>query len=313
MNQYIASNAKKTSNHVLDVPEYQGAITKVFKSAHGLHEIYLQYEKELAQWPVPYQEKVLHSPFGQTYCLQCGDTNKPPLIMLHGLGVNSTSFSPNIETLSKRYCVYLLDFPAGSGRSIPSQLLLKKRQVADWLADCIAQLDERKVTVLGVSFGSWLAAEYALTQPKQLKKLILAAPPPLAGKAKLKLTTLMKMIILGLNKKRENMEKLCQLLSAPNNKPSNSCVTAIYNGLNYTKSFKESGHAIKKKHATTITVPINFILGEYEILCDPRSLLGHFPNATMNIIANAGHMVAMEQSQKFNQVVIDIMSSETTS
>ena len=227
--------------------------------------------------------------------------------MLHGLGVNSMSFNPNIEVLSKNNCIYLLDFPAGSGRSIPSTLLLKNRQVAEWLSDCISQLEQRKVTVLGVSFGSWLAIEYALTQPEQLKSLILASPPPLAGKTKLKFSTLMKMIFLGLNKNKKNTEKLCQLLSAPNSKPDKSSVIAMYNGLNYTKSFKESGHEIKKECANTITVPINFILGEYEILCDPRSLSGHFPEAKISIIDNAGHMAPIEQSQKFNQLVVDMM------
>ncbi len=307
MNEVCVKEIHQKLGNIIEVPKYQGAITKVFKSEHGLREIYQQYQKELEQWPVPYQERILHSPFGQTYCLTCGDENKPPLVLLHGLGVNSSSFSYNIEALSRNYCVYLLDFPAGSGRSIPSKLLLKKRQVTDWLTDSIAQLEQRKVTVLGVSFGSWLAAEYALTKPKQLKNLILASPPPLAGKAKLKFSTLLKMIFLGLNKNRANIEKLCKLLSAPNSKPDNASVTAMYNGLNYTKSFKESGHTIKKAYANAITVPINFILGEYEILCDPSSLPDHFPNAKISIIDNAGHMAPIEQSQKFNQLVVDMM------
>jgi len=311
MNLPMTNNKRQELKITIEIPEYLGTISKVFKSKDGLDAIYQQYKTDLEQWPVAYQEKILHGPFGKTYCLRCGDIHKPPLIMLHGLGVNSMSFSPNIEMLSKNYCVYLLDFPAGSGRSIPSRLLLKKRQVANWLADCIAQLEKRKVTVLGVSFGSWLAAEYALTQPKQLEHLILASPPPLSGKAKLKLSTLFKMIILGLNKNMTNIEKLCQLLSAPNNKIDKAMITAMYNGLNYTKSFKESGHSIKKKLAQTISVPINFIVGEYEILCDPDSLLGHFPNAKINIINNAGHMLPVEKSQEFNQLVIDVMSQKS--
>jgi pimeloyl-ACP methyl ester carboxylesterase len=309
MNECRVNKEQVNLSDKIEIPEYQGAITKVFKSQGGLQAIYQQYENDMKQWPVPYKQKFLTSVFGKTYCIQCGDESKPPLVMLHGIGVNSSSFSCNIKALSKDYCVYLLDFPAGSGRSIPSSLLLKKRQVADWLNDCIAQLEKRKVTVLGTSFGSWIAAEYALTQPNQLKDLILTSPPPLAGKAKLKFSTLLKMIVLGINKKRTNIEKLYQLLSAPNCKVDNEIVTAMFNGLNHTKSFKESGHAIKKKHANIIDVPIHFILGKYEILCDPDSLPGHFPNAKISIIDNAGHMLPVEQSQKFDQQVLEIMSS----
>jgi len=291
------------------VPSYSGAISKVFKSEHGLMEIYKQYEIELSEWPVEYEEQVLHSTFGTTYCIMCGNPNNPPLVMIHGLGVNSTSFHNNIEQLSRKFRVYLLDFPGGSGRSVPSQLMLKKRDVAAWLTDTISQIENRQVTVLGASFGSWVAVEYALTKPKQLAKLILTAPPPLAGKAKLKISTLMKMIFLGLNKNKKNMEKLCKLLSAPNYIPDNRTVTAIYNGLKYTKSFKESGHTIKKNLANEIMTPIHFIMGEHDMLCDPASLPNHFPKAHISIIENAGHLVGIEQSNNFNQLIIESMAA----
>jgi len=294
---------------VIGVPQYQGAITKVFKSTTGLEIIYKQYQEDLKQWPVAYDEIMLHSDFGQTYCLRCGDINNPPLIMLHGLAVSSLSFLPNIAQLSKHFCVYLLDFPGGAGRSVPSTLMLKKRNVAAWLTDSIAQLEHRNVTVLGVSFGSWLATEYALTQPKQLDKLILASPPPQAGKTKLKVRTLFKMICLGVNKTRGNIEKLCQLLSAPNTPIDERVLTEMFNGLTHTKSFKESGHNLKKEKAHTIKVPIDFIIGEYEILCDEKSLNGHFPHASINIVENAGHMVNIEQSQTFNQLVVAAMTA----
>jgi len=302
-------NILEKLTNVIAVPKYHGAITKVFKSEAGLDIIYEQYHEDLKQWPVAYDEIMLHSDFGQTYCLRCGDINNPPLIMLHGLAVSSLSFLPNIAQLSKHYCVYLIDFPGGAGRSVPSTLMLKKRNVAAWLADSIAQLEHRNVTVLGTSFGSWLATEYALTQPKQLEKLILASPPPLAGKTKLKVRTLFKMICLGLNKKKDNIEKLCQLLSAPNTPIDERILTEMFNGLTHTKSFKESGHSLKKEKAHTINVPIDFIIGEYEILCDEKSLKGHFPHANINIVENAGHMVNIEQSEIFTQLVITAMTT----
>jgi len=308
MTQTVAVNNRVAFDINRPVPEYLGAIRKVFKSENGLNEIYKQYQIELRQWPVSYEESTLSSPFGQTYCLTCGHADNPPLVLLHGLGVNAMSFHYNIEKLSQHYRVYLLDFPGGAGRSIPSELMLKKRDVAAWMNDSINQLEQRKVTVLGVSFGAWLGAEFALTQPKQLARLILVSPPPLAGKAKLGLKTLLKMIVLGINKKRANMKKLCQLLAAPNFEPDERTVTAIYNGLNHTKSFKESGHGMKKSVANSIKTPIHFIIGEHEILCDADSLSGHFLKAEVNIIENAGHMLNIERSDEFNLAVMKAMS-----
>lgn len=290
-------------------PIYDGPITKVFKSQLGLTTIYNQYEADLMQWPVTYTEQYIDSEFGRTYCLMSGKAENPPLVLLHGLGVNTTSFYKNIEQLSQHYRVYLLDFPGGAGRSIPSKLMLKKRDVGAWLNHCISQIEHRKVTILGTSFGSWVATKYALKYDDRVTKLILISPPPLAGKSRLTFRLLFKMIALGLKKSRENMYQLCQLLSHYNNKPAEQIVTAVYNGLKYTKSFKESGFTLNKKETQALKVPIQFIFGESDFLCDMNSLASHFTGAEFSIIKNAGHMVNIEQSQQVNDLIIATKSA----
>lgn len=297
----------KDNSSQFEVPPFEGAITKVYKSAFGLEQIFHHYQAQLNNWPVEYEQRILDSPYGKTYCLISGKPEKPPIVLLAGLGVNATSFKDNIQILSEKYRVYIPDFPAGSGRSMPGNIFLKEKNVADWLDNTISQLEQRKVTIVGVSFGSWLAIKYALSNQHKITGLVLTSPPPLASKSRLKILTLFKMIKLGLNKNRENIGKLCKLLSAPDFTPGESLITSIYNGLNYTKSFKESGHTINSEQANTLDVPIHFILGEHDILCDPRSLTGRFTKAKLNIIQNAGHLAQIEQPDIYNQAVFNAL------
>jgi len=76
--------------NAIEIPAYEGTISKVFKSALGLEKVYTQYQDDLKQWPVAYREIMLQSPFGKTYCLRCGDIDNPPIVMLHGLAVKNT-------------------------------------------------------------------------------------------------------------------------------------------------------------------------------------------------------------------------------
>jgi len=301
-------------NHVADnvmydsIPCYEGVITKVFKSQRGLGFIYQHYQRVLAKWPVAYQIKILDGVYGKTFCLQCGKSDNPPLVLLHGLAVNSTSFMANIEALSQKFCVYLLDFPGGAGRSIPKYKVMGESAVALWLQEAIQGLETRKVHLLGVSFGAWLAIKFALEQGDMLASLHLVAPPALAGKARLTFAMLWRMILIGLTLTEEKALLLCQLLAAPNYRVNKDTVKSIYLGLKYTKSYKDKGHKQDKQSCSQLKLPINIVMGEHDKLCDPDSLRPYFPHAEMAIIKGAGHLINEEQPELFSAAISNFIN-----
>lgn len=61
-----------------------------FRSPEAKRRYLDAYDDVLAQWPVPYQELTIPTPFGDTHVVSSGDTNSPPLVLLHATGTSST-------------------------------------------------------------------------------------------------------------------------------------------------------------------------------------------------------------------------------
>jgi len=93
-----------------------------------------------------------------------------PIIFLHGLGLNSTSFKDAISILKKSYTTYALDF-RGHGKSGKGQISLD-RLMQD-IDNLIVKEGISSCTLVGHSFGSFIALKYAETRSKRIKKLVL--------------------------------------------------------------------------------------------------------------------------------------------
>ena len=93
-----------------------------------------------------------------------------PIIFLHGLGLNSTSFKDAISILKKSYTTYAMDF-RGHGKSEKGTINLD-RLMKD-IDNLLVKEGIDKCTIVGHSFGSFIALKYAETRPKWVKKLVL--------------------------------------------------------------------------------------------------------------------------------------------
>jgi proline iminopeptidase len=102
----------------------------------------------------------------------------PCLVMHGGLGLDHTSMHPSLGPLGDRLHLIYYDH-RGNGRSgrPPVDTLTFPRFAAD--ADALrAALGHERVVVLGHSYGSFIALEYALTHPGRVSHLILIGTAP---------------------------------------------------------------------------------------------------------------------------------------
>ena len=105
-----------------------------------------------------------------------------PIIILHGgPGLTYNHFLPQMTPLAQNHTLVLYD-QRGSGRSAHSntheQFLTLQQFVSD-LDALRKHLQFNKITVLGHSWGSFLAIFYAITYPQHTEKLILMGPQPM--------------------------------------------------------------------------------------------------------------------------------------
>ena len=98
-----------------------------------------------------------------------------PLVLLHGLGGNTTWWDENMPALGHHYPVYALDLP-GFGRSQPLANRGGIHEQALHVRRWLDAMGLSQVHLLGHSMGGQVALEVALAEPERVAKLILVAP-----------------------------------------------------------------------------------------------------------------------------------------
>ncbi len=83
----------------------------------------------------------------------------------------------NIAALAAHYRTYALDIINDVGLSVNRHDISKSEDYVIWLDEVLTALvPEGPVNLLGISFGGWLAGQYALQFPGRVRKVVLLAP-----------------------------------------------------------------------------------------------------------------------------------------
>ncbi|MDR0921203.1 MAG: alpha/beta hydrolase [Lactobacillales bacterium] len=80
---------------------------------------------------------------------------------------------PNLKDFLEFSSVYTLDVLGDVGLNVESHQLETNEQQAHWFHQVIAQLPERSIHLLGLSFGGWSATNLLLYYPYKVLSLIL--------------------------------------------------------------------------------------------------------------------------------------------
>jgi pimeloyl-ACP methyl ester carboxylesterase len=229
-----------------------------------------------------------------------------PLVLLHGLGANGTMFDPVVPAFTSQHQVIVPDL-RGHGRS---QDMSGPYDVPQFAADVIGVLDAlalQSVDVLGYSHGGTVAQYLAHTFPHRIRRLILActyAYNALSFREKIEDHLQPWLIrLLGLGRlmhvairagalgpiDTEHAQRLEALLASMGTRQ----MLAASKGLTTFDS---------RPWLTEIQQPTLIIAGENDPavpLAHARVLFRGIPNARLESIASAGHLLIWTHTDQF--------------
>jgi pimeloyl-ACP methyl ester carboxylesterase len=108
----------------------------------------------------------------------------PPILLLHGLGLDHTFWDPQVEEFSRTHQVIVHDL-RGHGRSESPDVPYSIDQFSDDLDQFLHFLGLKQAILLGLSLGGRILIRFALKFPQEVRALILAdaqsETPPEAG------------------------------------------------------------------------------------------------------------------------------------
>jgi pimeloyl-ACP methyl ester carboxylesterase len=119
--------------------------------------------------------RAVHAGGIDTFYLESGPVDAPPVVLVHGLSATNASMLPLIPALSKEYRVLAPDLP-GHGGSEAIQSPHAARFLGDWLSAFLRETCDRPAVLVGNSLGGRTALEAALNSPFEVRGLVLLCP-----------------------------------------------------------------------------------------------------------------------------------------
>jgi pimeloyl-ACP methyl ester carboxylesterase len=108
------------------------------------------------------------------HCLMAGQTDAPPVLLLHGGGYDSASLSykPSIGAISQDHGVFAPDWP-GYGDSDKPRIAYSTDYYVDFLRQLMDALGLEKAALVGISMGGAISLGFSLQSPQRVDKLVL--------------------------------------------------------------------------------------------------------------------------------------------
>ena len=233
-----------------------------------------------------------------------------PVFLIHGFGGDSDNWLFNIDSINAKAPVYAIDLP-GHGQSIKKIDNPDVGTMVSAVMQLMDHLDTEKAHLVGHSMGGLIAGKCAEEFEDRVASVTMICSAGLGDEIN-------NEYINGFvsAKSRKELKPTLKNLFADQSLVSRSMVDELlkYKRLDGVQEFLESLSAnlfseglqtIKiLDELNTKKIPVTVIWGAQDAVI-PSNHANVLDNAKVEIIADAGHMVQMENSARVNELIID--------
>lgn len=285
-------------------------IISVFRSPAGEARSLEAYNSSLAHWPVPYEEQDLPTRFGLTHMVASGSDGAKPVILLHGQDSSATSWIYNIADLSRAFRTYAVDTMGDMGKSRPTALPAKREDYSHWLLDVVDQLRLEKADLVGLSYGGFLALNFAMAFPERVNRMVLLAPGiPNFGSPTLQWANYgMPMMTFP---SRSTVKRFINGTSTTGYSINDPVHEQMIIGMMNMKNVSFMRPVFSDEELKQMQAPTLLLVGDREIMYEPRKALerasGLIPNLRAELIPNAIHLINSDQSLIVDEFILKFL------
>ena len=276
------------------------------------------YDTVLAKWPVEYEDITVPTRLGSTHVIASGPADAPPLILLHAAMATATVWRPNVEALSEHFRVYAVDVVGQGGRSVASRMIESRRDYADWLNDLLDGLGIARASLVGNSYGGFIALNHAAMAPERIDRVVLISP----GGGFVSFMPLFRSMIYMMMR-----GALRDVFGADTPRPD--LISVITRGVGFNQEDEDwlalgrqlmDGSkrinmiippVLSDAELGAIRVPTLLLIAEHEILYEPEptlaSAMARMPGLEGEIVQGAHHFAAMSRPDAVNARIVSFL------
>jgi pimeloyl-ACP methyl ester carboxylesterase len=249
-----------------------------------------------------------------------------PLVLIHGLGGSICNFRYNIPALSERLRVVALDLKGFGYSERPTAGDYSLAAQARLVGELMDRLGIPRAAVLGHSMGGAIALRLAATAPEKVDRLILvgsappgrmvprfAASPPLPS-----LLRLGTALVLHQPRLREMVLRqgfYDPAFLSPEMLEEFRRIARIRGSTNAIASLLSDAARDDPIDLSRVSQPVLLLWGRHDrwtSLRLARWLADRIPNARLQVIERARHMVLEERADEANEAILSFLSGGST-
>lgn len=220
----------------------------------------------------------------------------PAVVLVHGLSGSGRWWAYNLPALAQHYRVYNVDL-VGFGRSRGQRLVL--REAAGWLAEWLKEIGITQAHLVGHSMGGYIVTEVAATVPEIVRRLVLV-------------DALVLPIGQGLLRHALDLARAVRYMRL-------SFMPVLVGDVlraglrTLWWSTQEVLSADLSNRLEAVQAETLVIWGERDTLLEPalgRKLAERLAKACFVCVEGAGHNPMWDQPQRFNQLLLNFLTSD---
>ncbi|MFQ5940519.1 MAG: alpha/beta fold hydrolase [Nitrososphaerales archaeon] len=239
------------------------------------------------------------------------------VLFVHGLGGSAESWVHNIDVFAERFHVFAPDL-LGFGLSEKPKIKYDMKMFTKFVARFMEYVGIKKASIIGSSMGGQIAAEFAISYPTKVEKLVLVGPagiPPREFKGTAELKRYVKLLDA---KNLDDVRKALKPIDASDSSITEDYVSNVYayvmmSGTKHAflSSLKESARALRlANRLKSIKAKTLVVWGKDDHLipvkyCEP--FISKMNNCRLLIIEKCGHRPHAEKPDIFNEAVINFL------
>ena len=236
-----------------------------------------------------------------------------PLVLIHGFSLDRHMWDPQVAAFAGRYRVIRYDL-RGHGDSVRSD---QPYTGYGDLRDLLDSLGIARATLIGLSAGSELAINFAIAYPDRVTRLVLASPG-LGGYRGASLPWMQPVIDAAVAGQPEQAARLwvntplMRLVTGREAEPAVTEMVMRNAGLWTSKRTEQPLTPPAIERLATIRCPVLIVLGgddQPHIHDIARVIVRGVPNARLETLPGAAHLVNLDVANAFNEVVGRFLAS----
>jgi pimeloyl-ACP methyl ester carboxylesterase len=279
------------------------------------------YDGLLRKWPAGHEELLLPTRIGLTHVVASGPAHAPPVVLLHAFQATAMVWVFNVEALSRHFRVYAIDVIGQGGKSASAGPIKSRGDFADWMSDLFDALGIVRASLVGNSYGGFLALSQASLTPERVHRVVMINP---AGTFASFYPKFLQMIFARVT------QGLLVAIRLRTVRPAPSIASTLGRNVAFTPEQAEWAHLVSlvafngqmrpnaiapsvlsSAELRKIRAPALLLLGDNELLYDPQEVLRRaqrrMPALEARMIPGAHHIAAMAKPDEVNAQIIEFL------